>query len=136
MTVAGPRDSRREVIETFRETGGGKPMFLQAPLSFARTDEEALAAAMDQWQQAALEPEQLANLASPEAFDRASANIQPSDLVVNVRVSGDVERHGAWLHEDAAMGFDRVYVHNVAREHQERFISAWAEHVLPRFQPS
>jgi coenzyme F420-dependent glucose-6-phosphate dehydrogenase len=136
VTVAGPRDSMREVVDAFRTTGGGKPMFLQVPLSFARSDEEALAAALDQWRQVAVDQDELADLASPEAFDRRSANAQPEDIVTKVRVSSDVERQIAWLHEDAAMGFDRLYVHNVARDHQERFIDAWAEHVLPRFRPS
>ncbi len=136
VTVAGPRDTMREVVEAFRETGGGKPMFLQVPLSFARTDEEALAAALDQWRHVVVAQEQLADLASPEAFDRESVDATPADIVTKVRVSSDVERHIAWLHEDAAMGFDRLYVHNVARDHQERFIDAWAEHVLPRFRPS
>jgi coenzyme F420-dependent glucose-6-phosphate dehydrogenase len=136
VTVAGPRDSMREVVDAFRETGGAKPMFLQVALSFARTDEEALAAALDQWRQVAVDQDKLAELASPEAFDRESAAAQPTDIVTKVRVSADVERQIAWLHEDAAMGFDRVYVHNVARDHQERFIEVWAEQVLPRFRPS
>jgi coenzyme F420-dependent glucose-6-phosphate dehydrogenase len=136
VTVAGPRDSVREVVDAFRATGGSKPMFLQVPLSFARTDEEALAAAMDQWRHVVVNQRELADLASPEAFDRRSADAQPEDIVTKVRVSSDVERQIAWLHEDAAMGFDRIYVHNVARDHQERFIDTWAEHVLPRFRPS
>ncbi|HUE88113.1 MAG TPA: LLM class flavin-dependent oxidoreductase [Vicinamibacterales bacterium] len=136
ITVAGPRDTLREVVEAFRATGGGKPMFLQVPLSFAPSDEEALAAAMDQWRQAVVAPEKLADLSSPEAFDRETADAQPADVVSKVRVSSDIERHIAWLHEDAAMGFDRIYVHNVARDHQERFIGEFAEHVLPRFRPS
>src|SRR3712207_6868001 len=40
-------------------------------------------------------------------------------------------RQLGWLEEDAAMGFDGVYLHNVAREHQEAFIDACAAHVLP-----
>ncbi len=61
VTVAGPRDTMREVVDAFRETGDGKPMFLQVPLSFARTDEEALSAAMDQWRQVAVEQDKLAD---------------------------------------------------------------------------
>ena len=136
VTVAGARDTMREVVEAFRETGGGKPMFLQVPLSYARTDEEALAAAMDQWRQVVVSPDQLADLPSPAAFDRESAKARPEDIVTAVRVSSDVERHVAWLHEDAALGFDRLYLHNVARDHQDRFIGEWGEHVLPRFRPS
>jgi hypothetical protein len=29
------------------------------------------------------------------------------------------------------MGFDRIYLHNVARDHQERFIAACGERLLP-----
>jgi probable non-F420 flavinoid oxidoreductase len=135
ITVAGPRDSMREVIDAFRETGGAKPMFLQVTLSFAPSDEEALAAAMDQWRQGVAGPEKLADLTSPAAFDRESANADPDEVSEKVRVSADVQRQLAWLHEDAALGFTRIYVHNVAREHQEHFIDACATSVLPHFTP-
>lgn len=136
ITVAGPRDKMREVVDAFRETGGDKPMFLQVPLSFAPTDTEAMRAAMDQWSHGVVGPDRLADVASVAEFDRLSANADPQLVAQSVRISSDVERHLAWLHEDAAMGFDRLYVHNVAREHQERFIDAWAAHVLPKFSPS
>jgi coenzyme F420-dependent glucose-6-phosphate dehydrogenase len=132
ITVAGPRDSMREVIDAFRETGGNKPMFLQVTLSFARTDDEAQSAAMDQWRQGVVGPEKLADLTSPLDFDRESANAQLKDVGDKVRISSDIERQLAWLQEDAAMGFERLYVHNVAREHLERFIEACAARVLPQ----
>lgn len=131
ITVAGPRHHMRDVIAAFRETGAGKPMFLQVPLSFARTDDEAMAAAMDQWRQGVVGPQKLADLTSPEAFDREAAGARPADLADKVRISSDVERQLDWLREDLAMGFNRVYVHNVARDHLERFIDVWAERVLP-----
>jgi coenzyme F420-dependent glucose-6-phosphate dehydrogenase len=132
ITVAGPRDEMRKVIDAFRETGGDKPMFLQVTLSFANTDEQARAIALDQWRQGVVGPDQLTDLTSPEAFDRAAAHARAADLEDKVRMSADVGRHLAWLHEDLEMGFERVYVHNVAREHLDRFIEAWAERVLPQ----
>ena len=133
ITVAGPRDSMREVIDAFRETGGNKPMFLQVTLSFARTDDEARDIALDQWRQGVVGPEKLADLTSPEDFDRESAGARAEDIAEKVRISSDVERHLDWLQEDRAMGFERLYVHNVARTHLERFIDVWAERVLPAF---
>ena len=132
-TVAGPRDSMREVVDAFRETGGSKPMFLQVTLSFATTDEEARNAAMHQWRQVVVGPEKLADLTSPAEFDRESAKATPDEVGERVRISADLARHLDWLHEDAAMGFERIYVHNVARDHLERFIDLWAQHVLPEF---
>lgn len=131
ITVAGPRDSMQQVIDAFRETGGNKPIFLQVTLSFARSDDEARAAAMDQWRQGVVGPEKIADLTSPAEFDREAANAKPADVADKVRISSDVQRQLDWLHEDLAMGFERLYVHNVARDHLERFIDVWAERVLP-----
>ena len=52
-------------------------------------------------------------------------------MIRKVRSSADIERHIEWLREDAGMGFSRIYLHNVAREHLERFIDVCRTHVLP-----
>lgn len=132
VTVAGPRDDMRAVVDAFRDGGGeGKPMFLQVALSYAPTDEESHTAAFTQWRQAALPPAQLADLETPEAFDRAAADVTVDDVIRKVRSSADGERHIAWLRDDAEMGFSRLYLHNVAREHQERFIDLCGTRLLP-----
>lgn len=131
VTVAAPRDDMRAVVDAFREGGGGKPMFLQVALSYATTDDEAEAAAFDEWRHSALTRDELSDLPTPADFDRATARLAPADVAARLRVSSDIERHAAWLHEDAALGFDRIYLHNVARGHQERFIAACGERLLP-----
>lgn len=131
ITVAGPRDAMRAVVEAFREGGGaGKPMFLQVPLAYAPTDADAAAAAYDQWRHCTLSRGQLADLATPEDFDRASARAPLDDVLRHVRVSSDIARHVSWLHEDLALGFARVYLHNVARAHHDAFIEACSAHLL------
>ncbi|MDQ3171993.1 MAG: TIGR03885 family FMN-dependent LLM class oxidoreductase [Acidobacteriota bacterium] len=132
VTIAAPREEMRAIVGAFREGGGdGKPMFLQVALAFAPTDAEAQDAALDQWRQSALTREELSDLATPADVDRAAARVTRADVVSRLRVSSDIERHAAWLREDAAMGFDRIYLHNVARDHQERFIAACGERLLP-----
>jgi coenzyme F420-dependent glucose-6-phosphate dehydrogenase len=134
ITVAGPRDTMRQVVEAFRAGGGeGKPMFLQVALSFAPTEDEALAAAMDQWRQCALPPELLADLATPDDFDRAVAGVGAEQLQQRLRVSSEARRHAAWLESDRALGFERIFLHNVARNHQEWFIDVFGDEVLPEF---
>ena len=133
VTVAAPRDDMQRVVDAFREgAGAAKPMFLQVALAFARTDEEAASAAFDQWRQCALRAEQLADLPTPAAFDQATAGVDPRAVQSRVRVSSDIHRHVAWLQQDRDMGFERIYLHNVARDHQERFIEACAQHVIAR----
>ena len=133
ITVAGPRDSMRRVIDAFRETGGDKPMFLQVTLSFAPSQQQAEAAAMEQWRQGVVGPDKLADLTAPQEFDRESAGATLDDVSRSVRISTDVQRHVAWLQQDRAMGFERIYVHNVAREHLDSFVDVWAAEVLPEF---
>ena len=134
VTVAGDRERMQRIVDAFRDGGGaGKPLFLQVALAYAPTDAEALAAAHDQWRQPALPTMQLAELDSVAAFDRATADTRPEDVLAGVRVSADIERHIDWLHEDRALGFERIYLHNVARDHQELFIRACAARLLPAF---
>ena len=122
ITVPGPRDRMRAVVDGFRDGAGGKPIYLQVPLAFAPSDDEARAAAHDQWRQVVLPAEQLADLSSPEEFDAATAAASVDDVARHMRVSADFARHLAWLQEDAELGYERIYLHNVARAHQERFI--------------
>jgi probable non-F420 flavinoid oxidoreductase len=129
VTVVQPREQMRAVVEAFRAGGGaGKPMFLQAQTSYAPTDDEARAGALDQWRQSALASTVLGELREPAQFDEAARYVRAEDLTV--RMSSDLGRHLAWLQEDLALGFERIYLHNVNRE-QERFIAAFGEHVLP-----
>jgi coenzyme F420-dependent glucose-6-phosphate dehydrogenase len=134
ITVAGPRDNMRAVVDAFREgAGGDRPMFLQAAVSFAPTDEEAALAAHDQWRHCLLTAAQLADLSSPSAFDDASADFAVYGVMSKVRVSSNIHHHVEWLHQDCDMGFERIYLHNVARDHQEHFIEACAKHLIPSF---
>jgi coenzyme F420-dependent glucose-6-phosphate dehydrogenase len=134
ITVAGPRDRMRAVVDAFREgaAGAAKPMFLQVALSFAPTDAEAARLAYDCWRHCALSTDQLADLPSPAAFDDAVAAVDAREVSLRVRASSDIERHADWLRADLEMGFARLYLHNVAWRHQERFIAACGEHLIPR----
>jgi probable non-F420 flavinoid oxidoreductase len=135
ITTAGPLEEMRAVVDAFHAGGGsGKPMFLQVALAFAPTDAEALNGAMDQWRQSALPPRTLADLATPDEFDSAVASVTPRQVERRVRVSADVNRHIAWLQSDAALGFERIFLHNVARDHQEWFIDVFGEEVIPEFR--
>ena len=136
VTVAGPRDDMRAVVEAFRAGGGeGKPMFLQVPLSFAPSDSEAKLTAYHQWRHCALATTQLTDLTTPAAFDQAGEGVDLLRVLALVRASADIERHIGWLRDDRALGFDRIYLHNLARTHQERFIDACGSCLLPALRP-
>jgi coenzyme F420-dependent glucose-6-phosphate dehydrogenase len=135
VTVTGPRQTMIDIVEAFRSNGGErKPVYLQVPLSMAPTDTEARGAAVEQWRQAALPPALLADLRTPDAFDAHTRSLRDEDILARVRASSSIEQHLAWLEEDATIDFDRIYLHNVARDHQEGFIDACGEVLLPAWR--
>ncbi len=131
VTVHRPPDRLRRVVEAFREGGGeGKPMVLQAHVSWAPTEEEALAIAHDQWRTNVFAPPVPWDLETVEHFDEAARHVRPEDVREAVLVSSDLERHAEWIREAAALGFDEVNLHFVGKE-QRPSIEAFAERVLP-----
>lgn len=131
ITTYKPAEKQQEFINAFREGGGeGKPMYLQAQTSYAKTDKAALEGAYDQWRNNILESRVLSELRMPNQFDAIGDLIRPEDLHDHIRISADPSQHVEWLQQDMEMGFERIFIHNVNRE-QERFIEVFGEKVLP-----
>lgn len=134
ITVNQPADRLRRVLAAFREGGGEtKPAFLQVHLSWAESDDEALAVAHDQWRTNVFGSELCWNLELPEQFDAAAVHVRPEDLHDAVVVSADPARHAQRLHEFSDIGFDALYLHHVGRE-QERFVEVFGAKVLPELR--
>jgi probable non-F420 flavinoid oxidoreductase len=130
ITIPGARDRMREVLDAFREGGGeGKPMFLQVALSIAATDAESERIVLEQWPQAALTSDMLADIPTPQEFDQAVRKVDRETVLASSRAWADPQRHVAMLQEDAAMGFERIYLHNLSRDHRI-FFDRLAPHVL------
>ncbi|MFE6255752.1 TIGR03885 family FMN-dependent LLM class oxidoreductase [Agromyces sp. NPDC057865] len=133
ITVDQPRDALREVIGAYRDAGGHGPVAVQVHLSWARTDEEALAIAHDQWRTGVLPGPTIWEIDRPEAFDAATADATPDDVARTVQVSSDPARHLAKLAELVDAGADRVFLHHVGTE-QDEFIDVFGEHVVPELK--
>ncbi|HEX8904444.1 MAG TPA: TIGR03885 family FMN-dependent LLM class oxidoreductase [Longimicrobiaceae bacterium] len=135
VTIVGEREGMRAIIEAFRRGGGeGKPLYLQAQLSFARTDEAALEAAWRQWRAAMFPSPVLAELKLPAHFDAVGERVRREDVAEKMRISADPGRHLEWLLGDAELGFEEINLHCVNRAEQERFIEVFGERVLPELR--
>jgi len=135
ITIVGERAGMREIVEAFRRGGGeGKPLYLQAQLSFAKTDGEALEAAWRQWRAAMHPSPVLAQLKLPAEFDAAAEYTRREDVAKKMRISADPERHLEWLLGDTELGFEEINLHCVNRREQERFIEVFGERVLPELR--
>jgi probable non-F420 flavinoid oxidoreductase len=131
MTLGGPVEQIRNIVESFRRGGGeGKPVYVQHTVSWAPSEDEARRGAHEQWRFSALGTGLLPVLRTPAEFEAAARFVTPNDVAHGVRVSADLARHAAWLHDYVELGIDAVYVFNVNRS-QRAFIEAFAERVLP-----
>lgn len=130
ITVDQSPDELRAFIDAYRDAGGRGPVSVQVHLSWAPTEDEALAIAHEQWRQS-LVPAHLAwELDAPEAFDERTAEVSAEQVAETLPVFADPGRHLEHLVAIAELGVDRIYLHHVGTE-QAAFIDAFGEHVLP-----
>ena len=81
ITIQAKPERLRRIVEAFRRGGGdGKPLFLQAALSWAPTEEEAEAEALHQWAATAIGGEVGWDLRRPQDFDLASRFVRADDI--------------------------------------------------------
>ncbi|MEL4319677.1 TIGR03885 family FMN-dependent LLM class oxidoreductase [Leifsonia sp. YIM 134122] len=131
ITVAQPPEQLRSVVDAYRGAGGSGPVCLQVHLSYAPTDDEALAIANAQWRNGLVPPVRSWELDDPSDFVAETADAAPDAIRGPVFVSADPGAHLAHLESLASIGFDRLYLHHVGRE-QERFIDVFGSDVLPQ----
>lgn len=128
-TSGGDIEATRKVIAAFREAAGdGKPVYLQHALSWAETEDEAMAQALDQWGPVAAGGEINWDLRRPADFDRVGKLVKANDVAACVRISADMSRHLGWLGELADLGADHIYLHNVGRN-QAAFIERFGPEI-------
>ncbi|HEX2212323.1 MAG TPA: LLM class F420-dependent oxidoreductase, partial [Mycobacterium sp.] len=115
--------------------GGRGPARLQIHLSWAPTEDQALAIAHDQWRSNVFDPPVCWDTETVEAFDVIGEKVTPEHVRQSVRVSADLGQHAAWLQQDLEQGWDELYLHFVGQQ-QTGFIDAFGESVLPRLNPT
>jgi coenzyme F420-dependent glucose-6-phosphate dehydrogenase len=120
-----------QLFECFRAAGGGgKPSYGKLDTCVAASDAEARRIAHETWPTSALQGELGQELATPEHYEQATANVTEDQVAEAILCSADPQDHIGALGEYADAGFDHVTVQQCGRD-QERLISLYAEEVLP-----
>ncbi len=137
ITVGAPLEKVEMLFERFGAgaRGVGKdpdamPKVLQLHLSWADTDEEAMANAMTEWPNGGMKFGK-ADIRSPHDFAAMAALVRPEDFEGRMVVSADPDVHRAAIQRFCDLGFDRVYLHNVGRN-QAEWIEVFGREVLPK----
>ena len=134
LTTAGSDVERvRRVIEAFRQGGGeGKPVVLQAALSWAATDQKAVEEALHQWSACVIGGEVAWDLRRPADFDLVSSTVREEDLRRLLPVSASPGVHRDWIGRLLELGPAELHLHQVGRN-QLDFIEEFGSKILPAF---
>jgi coenzyme F420-dependent glucose-6-phosphate dehydrogenase len=136
ITVGAPEGKIEGIFERFdkgaREAGkdpSTMPRIIQIHLSWAESDDVALANAMTEWPNGGMKfPKQ--DIRSPLDFEQMAKLVRAEDFQGRMLISSDLEAHRREIQKFANMGFDRIYLHNVGRNQRE-WIEAFSREVLP-----
>jgi G6PDH family F420-dependent oxidoreductase len=109
---------------------GSQPKILQLHLSWASTDEEALANAVTEWPTGGMKFPK-ADIRSPFDFEQMAKLVRPEDFQGRMLISSDPDAHRAEIQKFFDAGIDRVYLHNVGRN-QAEWIEVFGREVLPK----
>jgi probable non-F420 flavinoid oxidoreductase len=135
ITVNQPKETLQQVLDAYRDAGGRGPARLQIHLSWAPSEDEAVAIAHDQWRSNVFGPPVSWDVESTEAFDVITRDVTPDQVRQSVLVSSDLGQHAAWLQEYVDQGWEELYLHFVGKE-QAGFIETFGENVLPQLSPT
>jgi G6PDH family F420-dependent oxidoreductase len=137
ITVGAPLEKIEGLFARFdegaREVGrdpGSMPKVLQLHLSWASTDEEALANALTEWPNGGMKFPK-SDFRSPFELEQLAKLVRPEDFEGRMVISADPDAHRAYIQKFVDVGFDRIYLHNVGRNQRE-WIDVFSRDVLPK----
>ncbi|HEY0493027.1 MAG TPA: TIGR03557 family F420-dependent LLM class oxidoreductase [Candidatus Dormibacteraeota bacterium] len=137
ITVGAPEEKIEGVFQRFekgaREAGkdpSKMPRILQLHLSWAPTDDEAMANAMKEWPNGGMKFPK-ADIRSPNDFAQMAKIVRPEDFKGRMLISSNPDAHCKEIQKFIDLGFDQVYLHNVGRN-QSEWIDVFAREVLPK----
>ncbi|WP_136517734.1 MULTISPECIES: TIGR03885 family FMN-dependent LLM class oxidoreductase [Cellulomonas] len=151
VTVNQAPDTLRAIVDAYRSAGGRGEISLQVHVAYAPDADDAFRLAREQWAGNAVGPPLAWELDTPEAFDRAAADLDDETIREAVVVDHEPARMAERVAALAEIGFDAVYLHQVANDvvvsddkhphaaptvtpvssSLEAFIDVAAEHLLP-----
>ena len=132
LTVAKPMSELQKTVNAFHRGGGtGKPMRLQAAVSFKPSQRTAEAAAFYKWGIGCLGVNDLQDVDMPEEFDRLVAQHQPQEIAESLCVSADIDQHRRWIEDDLSAGFEAVYLHFIGGNVEES-LHTFSDQIISR----
>jgi G6PDH family F420-dependent oxidoreductase len=119
ITEGAPLDKLESLIQKFEEGGGkGKTKVLRLHLSWAETDEAAMANALAEWPNGGMRFGK-SDIRSPFELEQMARSVRAEDFEGRMLISADPDKHRAHIQQFLDLGFDRIYLHNAGRNQRE-----------------
>ncbi len=136
ITVGAPQEKIAHLFHRFamgaRESGKDPhtmPRMLQLHLSWAPTDEEAMANALREWPNGGMKFPK-SDIRSPHDFAAMARLVRAEDFDGRMVISADPDAHREVLQQYIDLGFNHIYLHNVGRNQRE-WVEVFGREVLP-----
>jgi coenzyme F420-dependent glucose-6-phosphate dehydrogenase len=134
LWTLGDPESAPKVIETYKESGGKGEVILQALVSWAKTDEEALEGARV-WKGAQPPEYYVDDWHDPKKmYEHAEQTISDDEYKEKAVISSDPGEHVKRLSQLKELGATTIAVMNCSGSDPEGAIRTYGEHVLPKLR--
>lgn len=137
VVQGGSRERLTALLNAFREgqqesrrAAGSTHTIVHVQLSWAPTDEEAMAQVLRDWPMVGLRFPR-GDIRSPFDVAQLARSVTADDIRARIPVSSDPDVHRAHLQSILDLGFDAVHVHNVGRN-QRDWIEMAGREILPK----
>ena len=137
LTIGTSHDKAAALVARFdeglkeaRAPRGDTLRVVRVDLSWAPTDEQAMANALAEWPLPGIRFPR-SDVRSPSDFEQLARTVRPEDFEGRMLVSSDPDVHRAHLQRFVDLGVDRIFLHNAGPD-QRAFIETFARDVLPK----
>ena len=120
-----------DLVTGYRKAGGTGPLYAEAPLAWARTEQEAVTAAHTTNAWALSGWKVMSELPNPVNFEAAAATVREDDIREQFACGPDVERHLEVIGQFTDAGFDHVALMNAGPD-QDGFFDFFEQELRPR----
>jgi G6PDH family F420-dependent oxidoreductase len=123
------------LVERFESAAGDKarPRYGQVTVCWAKSEEEALNTAYEQWPNTALPGSLSQELRMPLYFEQAAKLVDKQDVKKKLVLGPDPQAYLENIQKFVDAGYDHVYIHQIGPD-QEGFIDFAKREILPEFK--
>ncbi|HZQ82540.1 MAG TPA: TIGR03557 family F420-dependent LLM class oxidoreductase [Gaiellaceae bacterium] len=134
LWTLGDPEQAPKVIDTYKKAGGKGEIIVQALISWAETDDEALEAARP-WKGTQPDEYYVDDWHDPQKmYEHAEETVSDDEYKEAAIISADPDEHVKRLEEIGEMGATILSVMNCSGKYAEGAIRTYGEHVLPKLR--